>query len=107
MAIRISVDQEIIGLDPQTIDYTDQESIKAIISKLLNVIESLLQLIEDQQKEIQSLKDEINRLKGEKGKPDFSPNVPRKEEKTQSPGSGTKQEEKKKWKKGRKSRRLK
>jgi hypothetical protein len=107
MAIRISVDQEIIGLDPQTIDYTDQESIKAIISKLLNVIESLLQLIEDQQKEIQSLKDEINRLKGEKGKPDFSPNVPRKEEKTQSPGSGTKQEEKKKWKKGAKKSKIK
>jgi uncharacterized small protein (DUF1192 family)/transposase-like protein len=76
--VRFTIPKEIITLDPESIDFSDQETVKALILKLLNIIESQAQLIEEQQKQIQSLKDEINRLKGEKGKPKFPPKAPEK-----------------------------
>ncbi|NCN39590.1 MAG: hypothetical protein GW914_04390, partial [Candidatus Aenigmarchaeota archaeon] len=39
----------------------------------------MLQRDQKNKEEIQKLKDEINHLKGEKGKPEFKPNLPRKE----------------------------
>lgn len=107
MVRSISIDQEIIALDPRAIDYSNQEAVKVLISKQLNVIESLIQHVEELQKENQFLKDEINKLKGEKGKPNIPPNVPGREEKAQSPDSGTNTQKKKKWKKGAKKSKIK
>lgn len=71
-------------------DFNDHDSIRNLITLLLNAIESQSKNIEELRKENQSLKDEINRLKGEKGKPKISPNVPEKEEVIQSPNVETK-----------------
>lgn len=75
----VTLPEEIITLDPENIDFSDKNAIKTLILRLLNIIEAQAQFIEEQQKQNQSLKDEINRLKGEKGKPEFSPNVTEKE----------------------------
>ena len=84
-------------------DFNDHDSIRNLITILLNVIESQSQIIEELRKENQSFKDEINRLKGEKGKPKFSPNVPEKKEDIQSPNA----EKKKNWSKTSKKPRIK
>jgi hypothetical protein len=76
--VGINIPNEIITLDPESIDFSDQERVKALVLKLLNIIESEAQFIEELQKQNQSLKDDINRLKGEKGKPKFPPKVPEK-----------------------------
>jgi hypothetical protein len=68
-----TIPEEIVTLDPESIDFSDRETVKTLIIKLLNIIESEAQLIKELQNENQSLKDEINRLKGEKGKPKVSP----------------------------------
>ncbi len=80
-------------------DFNDHDSIKNLITLLLNVIESQSQTIEELKKENQSLKDEINRLKGEKGKPKISPTVPEKKEDINSPSI----EKKKIWSKAAKN----
>ncbi len=90
-----TVPEEIITLDPENIDFSDKETIKILILRLLNIIEAQAQLIEELQKQNQLLKDEINRLKGEKGKPKISPNVPEKEGDIKNPSV----EKKKNWSK--------
>jgi hypothetical protein len=70
-----TIPEEIVTLDPESIDFSDREAVKTLIIKLLNIIESEAQLNEELQNKIQSLKDEINRLKGEKGEPKVSPNT--------------------------------
>jgi uncharacterized small protein (DUF1192 family) len=97
------IPDEIKNLNIEKIDFNNHDSIKNLIKILLNLLESQAHIIENQQKEIQSLKDEINRLKGEKGKPKFAPNVPEKEEETQSPSV----EKKKNWSKTAKKPRIK
>jgi len=89
------VPDKIKNLNIEKMDFNDHDSIRNLITLLLNVIESQSQIIEELRKENQSLKDEINRLKGEKGKPKISPNVPKKEEVIQNPSV----EKKKSWSK--------
>ena len=79
------IPNEIKNLNVEQIDFNNHDSIRNLITLLLNVIESQSQIIEELRKENQSLKDEINRLKGEKGKTKISPNVPEKKEVIQSP----------------------
>jgi hypothetical protein len=88
-----SIPDKIKNLNIEKMDFNDHDSIRNLITLLLNAIESQSKNIEELRKENQSLKDEINRLKGEKGKPKISPNVPEKEEVIQSP----KVETKKNW----------
>jgi len=90
-----SIPDKIKNLNIEKMDFNDHDSIRNLITLLLNVIESQSKNIEELRKENQSLKDEINRLKGEKGKPKFSPNVPEKKEDIQSPNV----EKKKVWSK--------
>jgi len=73
------IEEEIINLDVEEIDFNDKEHLKSLILLLLNRIELLAhenQLLREQN---QLLKDEITHLKGEKGKPKIPPNVPPKE----------------------------
>ncbi len=97
------IPEEIRILNPADIDFNNQEAVKTLILKLLNIIELQAQIIENLQKENQELKNEINRLKGEKGRPKFSPNVSNKEEETHSPDK----ENRKNWAKGEKKPRIK
>ena len=90
-----SIPDKIKNLNLEKMDFNDHDSIKNLITLLVNVIESQSKIIEELRKENQSLKDEINRLKGEKGKPKISPNVPEKKEDIQSPNV----EKKKAWSK--------
>ncbi len=89
------IPDKIKNLNIEKIDFNDHDSIRNLITLLLNVIESQSQIIEELRKENQSLKDEINRLKGEKGKPRISPNVSEKEKDFQSQNI----EKKKNWSK--------
>ena len=97
------IPDQIKNLNIDKMDFNDHDSIRNLITILLNVIESQSQIIEELRKENQSFKDEINRLKGEKGKPKFSPNVPEKKEDIQSPNV----EKKKNWSKTSKKPRIK
>ena len=73
------IEQEIINLDVEKIDFDDKELLKRLFLLLLNRIELQAQQIQHQREEIQLLKDEIAHLKGEKGKPKIPPNVPPRE----------------------------
>jgi hypothetical protein len=70
------VEDRIINLDPDKINYEDKEEVKAIIVALLNTVEQLVHENIKLREEVQQLKDEISELKGEKGKPKIKPNVP-------------------------------
>ncbi len=70
------VEDRIINLDPDKINYEDKDEVKAIIVALLNTVEQLVQENIKLREEVQQLKDEISELKGEKGKPKIKPNVP-------------------------------
>ncbi len=97
----ITIPEEIITLDPKSIDFGDRNAIKALIIKLLNIIEAQAQLIETLQNKIQDMENEINRLKGEKEKPKFSPTVPKKDDEIPGP------KKEKNWTKGDKKPRIK
>jgi len=73
------INESIINLDPENINFDDKESVKKIIISLLSAIEALIQENARLKAENQQLKDEIARLKGEKGKPKIPPNVPARE----------------------------
>lgn len=70
------IKESIINLDPDKINFDDKESVRDLITALLNTIEHLVQENARLREENQQLKDEIARLKGEKGKPKIMPNVP-------------------------------
>ncbi len=57
------IPEEIRILNPTDIDFNNQEAVKTLILKLLNIIELQAQIIENLQKENQELKNEINRLR--------------------------------------------
>jgi len=71
----VKIPQEIQSFNPEVFDFDDKTKVKDLICHLLNVIESQSEIIDEIKKENQRLKDEIQRLKGEKGKPNFKPNV--------------------------------
>ena len=73
----INIPDKILSLNPDELDL-DPKS-KILIHQLLGIIERMAQTIQELQRENQKLKDEINRFKGEKGRPYFKPNVPKKE----------------------------
>jgi hypothetical protein len=77
--VKEEIEQEIINLDVEKIDFDDKELLKRLFLLLLNRIELQAQQIQHQREEIQLLKDEIAHLKGEKGKPKIPPNVPPRE----------------------------
>jgi cell division septum initiation protein DivIVA len=62
-----NIKESIINIDPDKINFDDQESVKELIIALLNTIEHLVQENARLREENQHLKDEIARLKGEKG----------------------------------------
>jgi hypothetical protein len=70
------IEEEIINLDVEKIDFDDKEHLKSLILLLLNRIELLAQENQLLREQIQLLKDENAHLKGEKGKPKIPPNVP-------------------------------
>jgi len=70
---------KIRSINPKKLDLDNKKMIENLITTFLNIIEGLLQRDQKNKEEIQKLKDEINHLKGEKGKPEFKPNLPRKE----------------------------
>jgi hypothetical protein len=73
------LEDQIIDLDPDKIDFENKDVIKEIIISLLNTVERLAQENNRLREENQQLQDEIARLKGEKGKPKIKPNVPARE----------------------------
>jgi hypothetical protein len=87
------IQEDIISLDVDKINFDDKESAKSLIITLLNVVEQLLQENRQLRVEVQQLRDENARLKGEKGKPKIAPNVPPRE--SQLPPA----EKSKKWSK--------
>ena len=95
------IQNDLISLDVDKINFDDKESVKSIIITLLNVIEQLLQENQRLRVEIQQLRDENARLKGEKGKPKIAPNVPPSEPKHQP------EEKPKTWSKGSKKPKIK
>ncbi len=99
----VIIPEEIRTLNPDNIDFNNPEAVKTLILKLLNIIELQAQILENSRKENQELKNEINRLKGEKGKPEFSPNVTEKEDEIRSPNK----KDKKNWTKSEKKPRIK
>ena len=70
------IQNDLISLDVDKINFDDKESVKSLLITLLNVIEQLLQERQQFRVEVQQLRDENARLKGEKGKPKIAPNVP-------------------------------
>ena len=75
----MEIEEEIINLDVEKIDFEDKELLKRLFIMLLNGIELLAQENQLLRKENQLQKDEIANLKGEKGKPKIPPNVPPRE----------------------------
>ena len=51
----------------------EDEKMRQLVSRLLNIIEDLSANVHRLQEENQRLRDEINRLKGEQGKPEIKP----------------------------------
>jgi regulator of replication initiation timing len=82
-----NIKESIINIDPDKINFDDQESVKELIIALLNTIEHLVQENARLREENQQLKDEIARLKGEKGMPQIRANVPVRESFTPKPKS--------------------
>ena len=72
-----AIPEEILSLNVGEINFNDEEWVKNLIIKLLNLIEQQVQINQQLQEEIQALKDEINRLKGEKGKSKIVPSAPK------------------------------
>jgi regulator of replication initiation timing len=70
------IPEDIIVIDVDKIDFSDNEAVKRLVLQLFSTIEQLAQVIQDLRTENQRLKDEINRLKGEKGRPRILPNIP-------------------------------
>jgi hypothetical protein len=96
-----AIEEEIITLDIDKIDFDDKEATKELFRKLLNFIEYQAQVIRRQNEIIQQQSDEIARLKGLKGKPKITPNIPYLEPKQAST------EKSKKWSKGSKNPKIK
>ncbi len=65
--------ESIFNIDPETIDYNDQNEVKKNIQMLLNILEMLSKENLELRKGNQELKDVINQLKGEQGKPNIKP----------------------------------
>jgi regulator of replication initiation timing len=63
------IDDSIINVDPDRIDFEDKDAVKNIIIALLSTSEHLVQENIKLREENQQLRDEIAILKGEKGKP--------------------------------------
>jgi hypothetical protein len=74
-----AIEKEIVTLDIDKIDFSDEKATKELFKKLLNFIELQAQVIRQLKIENQQLKDEVARLKGSKGKPKIAPNVPPRE----------------------------
>ncbi len=74
-----TIEEEIVTLEIDKIDFSDEKATKELFRKLLNFIEFQAQVIRQLKIENQQLKDEIARLKGAKGKPKIPPNVPPRE----------------------------
>jgi hypothetical protein len=70
-----SIIDELIKIDLNQIDFTNEQNLKNTFVKLFNLIEHLAGENQALKIENQALKDEINRLKGEKGKPDIKGNA--------------------------------
>jgi hypothetical protein len=81
------IDDSIINVDPDKIDFQDIDAVKKIIIALLGTIEYLVQRDIKLREENQQLRDEIATLKGEKGKPKIRPNVPARENPVPKPKS--------------------
>ena len=96
-----SIEEEIITLDIDKIDFSDEKATKELFRKLLNFIELQAQLIQQLKIENQQLKDEVARLKGLKGRPKITPNISHLEP------IQTSSEKSKKWSKGSKNPRIK
>jgi regulator of replication initiation timing len=73
------IQNDLISLDVNKINFDDKESAKSLIITLLNVVEQLLQENRQLRVEVQQLRDENARSKGEKGKPKIVLNVPPRE----------------------------
>ncbi len=95
------IEEEIVTLDIDKIDFSDEKATKELFRKLLNFIEYQAQVIRQLKIENQQLKDEVARLKGSKGKPKIPPNVPSREQKQSSA------EKSKEWSKGSKNPKIK
>ena len=72
-----AIPEEILSLNVEEINFNDEEFVKNLIIKLLNLVEQQAQNNHQLQEENQALKDEINRLKGEKGKNKTSSSAPK------------------------------
>ena len=63
-------------LDEIDLSGIQEENVRQLVVRLLNLIEALSADVRDAQVGIQCLRDEVNRLKGEQGKPDVKANTP-------------------------------
>ena len=62
-------------LDDIDLTAIQDENVRQLVTRLLNLIESLAADLRDAQAEIQRLRDELNRLKGEQGRPQVKANT--------------------------------
>jgi hypothetical protein len=99
--VKDTTEEEIITLDIDKINFSDEKATKELFQKLLNFIEFQAQEIRRLNAIIQQQSDEIARLKSEKGKPKIAPNVPSREPKLPTT------EKPKKWSKGSKNPKIK
>lgn len=64
------MEEKLKHIDPNSLN--DVESLRSVLTLVLQAFESMSKELSDAREEIGKLKDEINRLKGEKGRPQFN-----------------------------------
>lgn len=79
------IPEKIKNLNPDEIDFNNEEVTKPLLFELLNLIETLAHHVAELEKREQELEDEINRLKGEKEKPKISSSTPKIEDELLDP----------------------
>jgi hypothetical protein len=87
-------------LDLNTIQ---EENVRELVKRLLNVIEGLSADLREARAEIQRLRDEVNRLKGEQGQPKMQGQKKRSEPSGEHSSEGERRQKRKRHKKSKKS----
>jgi hypothetical protein len=87
-------------LDPNTIQ---EENVRELVKRLLNVIEGLSADLREARAEIQRLRDEVNRLKGEEGQPKMQGQKKRSAPRGEHSSEGERRQKRKRHKKSKKS----
>jgi len=89
--------KDILQIDIDKIDYSDEDSVKRVVRVLLNAVEELCQEKQKLEEENQRIKDENSRLKGGNAKPEIKANVATRDSSSEeSPKTGSKKKRRRK-----------